>query len=58
MVLCGGCGGATLLLGCAYLSIYLVLRSYTTSLQYFQTVPAYIPAAMVGRGPGWAMDRD
>ncbi|XP_069988630.1 uncharacterized protein [Penaeus vannamei] len=47
VLLCGTCGSSAVLLGTLYLTIYFVLRSYTSSLQYFQTIPTYVPAAVL-----------
>ncbi|KAE8736877.1 hypothetical protein FOCC_FOCC017667 [Frankliniella occidentalis] len=45
--LCAACGGASALLGVLFLAVYFILRSYTSSLVYFETVPTYIPASML-----------
>jgi hypothetical protein len=45
--LCTACGGLAVLLGALFLTVYFMLRSYTSSLNYFETVPTYVPAAMV-----------
>ncbi|KAJ9575688.1 hypothetical protein L9F63_007447, partial [Diploptera punctata] len=45
--LCTACGGLAVLLGALFLTVYFMLRSYTTSLNYFETVPTYVPAAML-----------
>ncbi|XP_014245681.1 uncharacterized protein LOC106664478 isoform X2 [Cimex lectularius] len=45
--LCTVCGGLASLLGGLFLGVYLILRSYTSSLDYFETIPTYIPAAML-----------
>ncbi|XP_066969446.1 uncharacterized protein [Macrobrachium rosenbergii] len=47
VLLCGTCGCSAVLLGTFYLIIYFVLRSYTSSLQYFETIPTYVPAAVL-----------
>lgn len=47
MFLCTACGGLAVLLGILFLAVYFMLRSYTSSLNYFETVPTYVPAAMV-----------
>ncbi|XP_042205341.1 uncharacterized protein LOC121854693 isoform X2 [Homarus americanus] len=47
VLLCGTCGTSAVLLGTFYLIIYFVLRSYTSSLQYFETIPTYVPAAVL-----------
>uniref|UniRef100_A0A146KTR5 Uncharacterized protein n=1 Tax=Lygus hesperus TaxID=30085 RepID=A0A146KTR5_LYGHE len=45
--LCTVCGGLASLLGALFLGVYLLLRSYTSSLDYFETIPTYIPATML-----------
>ncbi|XP_073985184.1 uncharacterized protein isoform X1 [Rhodnius prolixus] len=45
--LCTVCGGLASLLGGLFLGVYLILRSYTSSLDYFETIPTYIPASML-----------
>lgn len=45
--LCSVCGGLASLLGTLFLAVYLILRTYTSSLDYFETIPTYIPATMV-----------
>lgn len=45
--LCAACGGLSSLLGILFLAVYFLLRSYTSSLVYFETVPTYVPASMV-----------
>jgi hypothetical protein len=45
--LCAACGGMSSLLGILFLAVYFMLRSYTSSLVYFETVPTYVPASMV-----------
>ncbi|XP_075219523.1 uncharacterized protein LOC142323581 isoform X2 [Lycorma delicatula] len=47
VLLCTLCGGLACILGASLLSVYLVLRSYTTSLEHFETIPTYVPAAML-----------
>ncbi|XP_045128097.1 uncharacterized protein LOC123514327 isoform X2 [Portunus trituberculatus] len=47
VLLCGTCGASAVLLGTFYLIIYFVLRSYTSSLQYFETIPTYVPASVL-----------
>lgn len=45
--LCSVCGGLASLLGGLFLGVYVILRSYTSSLGYFETIPTYIPAVML-----------
>uniref|UniRef100_A0A1B6DWH9 Uncharacterized protein n=1 Tax=Clastoptera arizonana TaxID=38151 RepID=A0A1B6DWH9_9HEMI len=47
VVLCTVCGGLASILGVFFLTVYLTLRTYTSSLDYFETIPTYIPAAML-----------
>ncbi|CAL4069111.1 unnamed protein product [Meganyctiphanes norvegica] len=47
VLLCGTCGASAMLLGCFYLVIYFILRSYTSSLHYFETIPTYVPATVL-----------
>jgi hypothetical protein len=41
------CGALCVLLGVLFLVIHVLVVTRTTSLEYFQTIPAYIPAVMV-----------
>ncbi|XP_076334279.1 uncharacterized protein LOC143238171 [Tachypleus tridentatus] len=36
-----------MLLGITFIGIYLTLRTYTSSLQFFETVPTYVPAVVL-----------
>ncbi|KAF4519119.1 hypothetical protein B566_EDAN010541 [Ephemera danica] len=47
VILCTACGGMAALLGALFLLVHFVLRAHTSSLHYFETVPTYIPAAML-----------
>lgn len=47
VVLCLICGGASVLLGIILICIYFILRSYTSSLQFFETIPTYVPAVVL-----------
>ena len=47
VILCTACGGMAALLGALFLLVHLKLRAHTSSLHYFETVPTYVPAAMV-----------
>lgn len=47
VILCLICGGLSVLVGCLFIVIYFLFRSYTSSLQYFETIPTYIPSLMV-----------
>jgi len=37
------CGTLSIILGGLFISIYFIVRSTTTSLHYFETIPTYIP---------------
>ena len=41
------CGGLSVVLGALFMAIYLTVKSTTTSLHYFQTIPTYVPAIAV-----------
>ncbi|KAG1658419.1 hypothetical protein GQR58_022982 [Nymphon striatum] len=47
VILCFLCGGLAVLLGFILMGIYFTLRSYTSSLHYFETIPTYVPAAVL-----------
>ncbi|CAG0887122.1 unnamed protein product [Darwinula stevensoni] len=47
VVLCVSCGVASVILAGLYVAVHLVLRAHTHSLHYFETVPSYVPAAVV-----------
>ena len=36
-----------MVLGALFMAIYLTVKSTTTSLHYFQTIPTYVPAIAV-----------
>ncbi|KAK4002448.1 uncharacterized protein LOC116926909 [Daphnia magna] len=42
VMLCAACGGLAIILGSLFAVLYVVLRSYTSSLHYFETVPSYV----------------
>jgi len=42
VLLCAACGGLAIVLGSLFAVLYVVLRSYTSSLHYFETVPSYV----------------
>ncbi|KAL1501181.1 hypothetical protein ABEB36_006561 [Hypothenemus hampei] len=44
---CCACGGLTTILGALFLGVYFLLRSYTSTLGYFETIPSFVPAAML-----------
>lgn len=44
---CCVCGGLATILGSLFLAVYFLLRSYTSTLGYFETIPTFVPAAMV-----------
>ncbi|XP_040564743.1 uncharacterized protein [Lepeophtheirus salmonis] len=47
VLLCILCGGVCILLGVLFGVIFFLLRHYTSSLHYFQTLPTYIPSIML-----------
>lgn len=44
---CCVCGGLATILGSLFLAVYFLLRSYTSTLGYFETIPTFVPATMV-----------
>lgn len=44
---CCACGGLATVLGVLFLVVYFLLRYYTSTLGYFETIPTFIPATMV-----------
>lgn len=44
---CTVCGGFAAVLGALFLAVYFMLRSYTSTLGYFETVPTFVPATML-----------
>lgn len=47
VILCLVCGGSAVFVGVLFIAIYFTLKSYTSSLQFFETIPTYVPAAVV-----------
>lgn len=47
VMLCAACGGLAIILGSLFAVLYVVLRSYTSSLHYFETVPSYVASVSV-----------
>lgn len=45
--LCTACGSLSILLGALFLTVYFMLKSYTSSLNHFETIPTYVPSGMV-----------
>lgn len=41
------CGGMSAILGVLFLGVYFLLRSYTSTVGYFETVPTFVPATLV-----------
>lgn len=41
------CGGAAGLLGIMFLGVYFLIRNYTSSVAYFETVPTFVPSTLV-----------
>ncbi|KAF5275053.1 hypothetical protein FQA39_LY06990 [Lamprigera yunnana] len=44
---CCICGGLATILGALFLAVYFLLRSYTSTLGYFETIPTFVPATML-----------
>ncbi|XP_022921313.1 uncharacterized protein [Onthophagus taurus] len=44
---CCICGGMATILGALFLAVYFLLRSYTSTLGYFETIPTFVPATML-----------
>lgn len=47
VIWCLICGGTSLLLGLLFLAVYFLIRSYTSTVSYFETVPSFVPATLV-----------
>lgn len=47
VVWCLICGGLSCLLGFMFLGVYFLVRSYTSTVGYFETVPTFVPATLV-----------
>ncbi|KAL5292392.1 hypothetical protein ACFFRR_011289 [Megaselia abdita] len=47
VVWCLICGGFSCLLGIMFLTVYFLLRSYTRTIGYFETVPTFVPATLL-----------
>lgn len=47
VVWCLICGGLSCLLGTMFLGVYFLVRSYTSTIGYFETVPTFVPATLV-----------
>ncbi|KAL0267874.1 UNVERIFIED_CONTAM: hypothetical protein PYX00_010023 [Menopon gallinae] len=45
--LCTACGSLSILLGTLFLTVYFMLKSYTSSLNHFETIPTYVPSGML-----------
>ncbi|CAL1296503.1 unnamed protein product [Larinioides sclopetarius] len=46
VIACLVCGGLSISHGIVFIVIYLLLRSYTSSLQFFETIPTYVPGVV------------
>lgn len=44
---CTVCGGLVTILGSLFLTVYFLLRSLTSTLNYFETIPSFVPATML-----------
>lgn len=49
VIWCLVCGGILCLLGVMFLAVYFLLRSYTSTVGYFETVPPFVPATLVSQ---------
>lgn len=38
-----------MLLGLLFLAVYFLIRSYTSTVSYFETVPSFVPATLVSK---------
>ncbi|KAG5676386.1 hypothetical protein PVAND_006226 [Polypedilum vanderplanki] len=47
VIWCLICGGVLCLLGVMFLAVYFLLRSYTSTVGYFETVPPFVPATLL-----------
>jgi hypothetical protein len=47
VLLCLICGSVSLFVGSILIIVYVLMRLNTSSLQYFETIPTYIPAILV-----------
>lgn len=47
VVWCLICGGLSCILGIMFLGVYFLVRSYTSTIGYFETVPTFVPATLV-----------
>lgn len=45
--LCTACGSLSIMLGALFLTVYFMLKSYTSSLDHFETIPTYVPSGML-----------
>uniref|UniRef100_A0A336L3C5 CSON015124 protein n=1 Tax=Culicoides sonorensis TaxID=179676 RepID=A0A336L3C5_CULSO len=46
VIWCLICGGTSLVLGLLFLAVYFLIRSYTSTVSYFETVPSFVPATL------------
>ncbi|XP_044745533.1 uncharacterized protein LOC123307337 isoform X2 [Coccinella septempunctata] len=44
---CTVCGGLVTILGSLFLTVYFLLRSLTSTLNYFETIPTFVPASLL-----------
>lgn len=47
VIWCLICGGILCLIGVMFLAVYFLLRSYTSTVGYFETVPPFVPSTLV-----------
>uniref|UniRef100_A0A336KW53 CSON015217 protein n=1 Tax=Culicoides sonorensis TaxID=179676 RepID=A0A336KW53_CULSO len=51
VIWCLICGGTSLVLGLLFLAVYFLIRSYTSTVSYFETVPSFVPATLLKDAP-------
>lgn len=49
VIWCLICGGILCLIGVMFLAVYFLLRSYTSTVGYFETVPPFVPSTLVSK---------
>lgn len=50
VVWCLICGIISIICGIMFLGVYFLVRSYTSTIGYFETVPTFVPATLVHFG--------
>lgn len=49
VIWCLICGGILCLIGVMFLAVYFLLRSYTSTVGYFETIPPFVPSTLVSK---------